>query len=151
MSAEMIEESLSETVRNISTGWRAQTMNRPRRFLIAGALLLIASFVSPLCWAMGSDDNGSGDNHNRYVQHNLVSDDTSKIPADHQDRTLLNPWGVAFFPSQPFWINDNGSGISALYLGDGSGVGGFPAAAVRIPPPMGGTSASTPTGIVANT
>jgi uncharacterized protein (TIGR03118 family) len=85
------------------------------------------------------------------VQHNLVSDDTSKIPADHQDTTLLNPWGVGFFPSQPFWINDNGSGISALYNGDGTGFGGAdPALAVTIPTPSG-TGTSAPTGIVANT
>jgi len=64
---------------------------------------------------------------------------------------LLNPWGIAFFPGSPFWINDNGSGVSALYNGDGTGVSGVPALAVTIPPPRGGTSPAAPTGIVANT
>jgi uncharacterized protein (TIGR03118 family) len=120
-------------------------MNRPSgRLLIASAFLLIPFSVSPLCPARGADSS-------RYVQHNLVSDDTSKIPADNEDTTLLNPWGVAFFPSQPFWINDNGSGISALYNGDGTGfMGANPALAVTVPTPSG-TGTSAPTGIVANT
>src|ERR1700740_2909328 len=82
-----------------------------------------------------------------YIQTNLVSNDNSKIPANHQDTTLVNPWGIAFLPGTPFWINDNGSGISALYNGDGSGAGGAdPAPAVIIPVPKGGKSPSAPTG-----
>jgi uncharacterized protein (TIGR03118 family) len=78
------------------------------------------------------------------MQHNLVSNDTSKIPAEHEDVTLVNPWGMAFFPGGPFWINDNGSGISALYQGDGTGFLGMnPALAFSVP--------RAPTGIVANT
>jgi uncharacterized protein (TIGR03118 family) len=85
-----------------------------------------------------------------YVQRNLISD-TSSIPAAHHDPTLLNPWGVAFFPGGPFWINDNGSGISALYNGDGTGAfGASPAIAVKIPPPKNSNATSFPTGIVAN-
>jgi uncharacterized protein (TIGR03118 family) len=96
--------------------------------------------------ASAMDMNGPG-----YLQHNLLSDDTSKIPADHEDPTLLNSWGVAFPPGGPFWINDNNSGIVALYLGDGTGVGGKdPAPAVTIPTPVGGTPPSAPTGIVWN-
>jgi hypothetical protein len=86
-----------------------------------------------------------------YVQTNLISNDTTKHPAEHEDITLLNPWGMVFFPGGPLWINDNGSGISALYLGDGTGVGGAdPAPAVTIPPPNGGTPPAAPTGIVWN-
>jgi hypothetical protein len=65
-------------------------MNRPLIRCLLASTVLIALAVSPLCWAKGSVDN-------RYKQHNLVTDDTSKIPADNQDTTLLNPWGVAFF------------------------------------------------------
>jgi uncharacterized protein (TIGR03118 family) len=81
----------------------------------------------------------------------LISNNTGIHPAAHEDSTLLNPWGVAFFPGGPFWINDNGSGISALYQGDGSGFLGMdPAPAVIVPTPNG-TGTSAPTGIVANT
>jgi uncharacterized protein (TIGR03118 family) len=88
-----------------------------------------------------------------YVQTNLISNDTSKIPAAHEDETLLNPWGIAFFPGSPFWINDNNAGLSALYKGDGTvAFGPGPSApAVTIPPPRGSTATAAPTGIVANT
>jgi hypothetical protein len=34
---------------------------------------------------------------------------------------LQNAWGVAFTPSgSPFWVNDNATGCSTLYGGDGS-------------------------------
>jgi hypothetical protein len=49
-----------------------------------------------------------------YVQNNLIANDTSKHPAAHEDGTLLNPWGIAFFPGEPLWINDNNFGVSAL-------------------------------------
>lgn len=93
--------------------------------------LMIALLFIGLTAAWGKAMAGQG-----YLQHNLVSDDTSAIPADHQDTTLLNPWGVALFLGAPFWINDNGSGLSALYSGDGLGLGGSdPARAVTIPAP----------------
>jgi uncharacterized protein (TIGR03118 family) len=81
-----------------------------------------------------------------YVQSNLVSD----IPglANLTDPTLLNPWGIAFFPgASPFWVNDNNAGLSALYLGQGAPFPGLPA--VTIPAPTSPTG-GTPTGIVAN-
>jgi uncharacterized protein (TIGR03118 family) len=95
---------------------------------------------------------GGGYASNRgYVQKNLVSNDTSTVLAAHQDTTLLNPWGITFFPGGPFWINANGSGISALYNGDGTGFrGADPALAVTIPLPKGGRPPAAPTGILAN-
>ena len=81
-----------------------------------------------------------------YLQSNLISN----IPglAQFTDPTLLNPWGVAFFPGQsPFWVNDNNAGLSALYTGDGLPFPLLPA--VTIPAPTSATG-GTPTGIVAN-
>src|ERR1700722_6276075 len=57
-----------------------------------------------------------------YLQHNLVSDNSTAAAADHTDPNLLNPWGVAFFPGGPFWISDNGAGVSTLYDGMGNKV-----------------------------
>ena len=92
-----------------------------------------------------------------YTQNNLVSD----IPglAAFTDPTLLNPWGIAFFPAvpeisfpgSPFWVNDNNAGLSALYFGSNFGLG-FPVPGlpnVTIPSPISPTG-GTPTGIVAN-
>jgi uncharacterized protein (TIGR03118 family) len=53
---------------------------------------------------------------NTFLQHNLVSD----LPnvADNQDKNLINPWGMGF-GSTPFWVGDNGTGLSTLYSGLG--------------------------------
>lgn len=82
-----------------------------------------------------------------YQQVNLVSD----LPgmAARTDLNLVNPWGIAFAPGGPFWIADNGKGVSTVYLANGQP---FPTPAtplvVRIPAPAGSTAA--PTGMVFN-
>jgi uncharacterized protein (TIGR03118 family) len=85
-----------------------------------------------------------------YKQTNLVSDKAAATNpvAAHQDPNLLNPWGVAFFPGGPFWISDNGAGVSTLY--DGLGV--KQALTVTIPAPAGDTNpgAPGPSGMVWN-
>jgi uncharacterized protein (TIGR03118 family) len=50
-----------------------------------------------------------------YQQFNLVTDDQSANSAKIQDPSLVNAWGVSFGPSTPFWVSDNGSGVSTLY------------------------------------
>lgn len=85
-----------------------------------------------------------GDSLNRYTQTNLVSD----LPgvAANQDPDLVNPWGIVAGPSTPFWINDNGTGLSTLYNGSGTKLG----LVVTVPPPAGSPGPSAPTGIVFN-
>lgn len=77
-----------------------------------------------------------------YVQRNLVSD--GFVPAEHTDANLVNAWGIAHTATSPWWVSDNGMGVSTLYDGEGvarslvvsvTGAGGNPAA---------------PTGVVAN-
>jgi uncharacterized protein (TIGR03118 family) len=82
-----------------------------------------------------------------YLQTNLVSNGV--VPAVTIDPTLKNPWGIAFFAGMsPFWVNDNNSGLSALYLGDGTIFALLPSVIVQ---PAANSGAGTPTGIVANT
>ena len=38
----------------------------------------------------------------------------------HIDPQMINPWGLAYGPGNPFWLSDAGSGLSTLY--DGTGV-----------------------------
>src|SRR5262249_33235615 len=47
------------------------------------------------------------------LQTNLVSD----LPgvAANLDPHLVNPWGISESPTGPFWISDNGTGVSTLY------------------------------------
>jgi len=54
-----------------------------------------------------------------YRQTNFVSD----IPgfAFSQDPQLVNPWGIAFRGTSPFWIANNGKSTASLYRGDVSG------------------------------
>lgn len=80
----------------------------------------------------------------RYVQTNLVSD----VPgaAAVTDPNLVNPWGVSFSPTSPFWVSDNGTGVSTLYTGAGTPL----SLVVQVPPPMGGMPPSAPTGQVFN-
>ncbi len=83
-----------------------------------------------------------------YHQTNLVSD----VPglAQITDPNLVNSWGIAHPPTGPWWVADNGMGVSTLY--NGSGIP-FPLGSpliVSIPPPPGGIGPSAPTGIVFN-
>ena len=81
-----------------------------------------------------------------YAQTNLISDIAGL--AQVTDPNLLNPWGLAFLPGSPFWINENNAGFSALYFADAVPFPDLPS--VTIPPPPPSTSAGTPTGIIAN-
>ena len=76
-----------------------------------------------------------------YKQINLTSD----IPglAKNTDPELVNPWGISFVPTNPFWISDNNSGLSTLYTGQGK----QDSLVVTVPPARGSKSGS-PTGTV---
>lgn len=51
-----------------------------------------------------------------YRQTNFISD----IPglAFIQEPTLVNPWGIAFRGTSPFWVANNGTSSSSLFRGD---------------------------------
>jgi uncharacterized protein (TIGR03118 family) len=82
------------------------TTSIPRRqslFLLAASLALVA------IPALAKDH----EKFDGYRQINLVSD----LPgiAQLQDTNLVNAWGISFSATSPFWISDNGSGLSTLY------------------------------------
>src|SRR6266480_554909 len=79
---------------------------------------------------------------NSYKQTNLVSDTAGM--AANMDAKLVNPWGIAFIPGNPFWISDNNSGFTTLYDQNGALNGSF-----TVAPPTGSSNPATPTGIVA--
>jgi uncharacterized protein (TIGR03118 family) len=54
----------------------------------------------------------------QYAVTNLVSNQVGK--AKHQDKVLVNAWGMSFFSGGPFWISDNGTGVTTFY--DSKGV-----------------------------
>jgi uncharacterized protein (TIGR03118 family) len=76
------------------------------RVALAGAVLLSTlAFAPSQAWAKQGT--------NKYAQTNLVSD----VPglAAVEDPVLINPWGMSFSDSSPFWVSDNGTGFSTLY------------------------------------
>ena len=110
-----------------------------RRVRLTFALLLVASMAT-----VGSLPAHAATN--TFQQVNLLSD----IPglALHTDPNLVNPWGISHSATSPFWVSDNGTGVSTLY----NGAGTKQSLVVTIPPPDGsppGTTA-TPTGQVFN-
>lgn len=76
-----------------------------------------------------------------------VTDLTSDISAagSFTDSNLVNPWGMSISPTGPWWISDEGSGVSTLYSGTGQ-----PQALVVTIPPATGTGKGSPTGTVYN-
>jgi uncharacterized protein (TIGR03118 family) len=81
------------------------------------ALLALAGSVS----SARADNDDSNEQRNAYAVAPLVSN----IPgaAAKEDSVLQNAWGVAFSPAgSPFWVNDNATGCSTLYSGDGTKV-----------------------------
>src|ERR1035437_5478669 len=79
-----------------------------------------------------------------YTQTNLVSD----IPgmAAVTDPNLVNPWGLSRSSGSPWWISDNGPGLTTLYTGTGSAV----PLVVTIPPADTSSQTGTPTGQIFN-
>jgi hypothetical protein len=82
-----------------------------------------------------------------YVQTNLVSDIPGLAPTT--DPLLVNPWGIARSGSSPWWVADNGTGVSTIYNGAGVPAQNPPGTqfVVQIPTPSG-TGTSAPTGMV---
>jgi uncharacterized protein (TIGR03118 family) len=77
-----------------------------------------------------------------FFQTNLTSD----VPglANVTDPNLVNPWGMAFSATSPFWVSDQGTGLSTLY----NGAGAITPIVVTIPGAPPGPFG--PTGVVQN-
>lgn len=77
-----------------------------------------------------------------YKQTNLVSD----VPgmAAVTDPNLVNAWGISRGTTTPWWVSDNGTGLTTLYTGTGAAV----PLVVTIPAADSGTG--TPTGQIFN-
>jgi uncharacterized protein (TIGR03118 family) len=85
-----------------------------------GAAALIGVAASSTLARADDDDGGRG--RNAYQVTSLVSNLSGA--AANQDPVLQNAWGIAFTPAgSPFWVNDNDTGCSTLYGGDGTKIG----------------------------
>ncbi len=116
------------------------TLMRSR--ILAPLAVLVMLLVAALPGAAFANAGSQG----FYQQTNLVSD----IAGDAQftDGNLVNPWGLVHGPTTPWWVADNGTGVSTLYNGDGVKV----PLTVTIPAPTGSPAGTTaaPTGVIFN-
>jgi uncharacterized protein (TIGR03118 family) len=90
---------------------------------------------------------GSFANAQNYTQVNLVANTSGVAPVT--DPHLVNPWGISRSSSSPWWISDNGTGLSTLY----NGAGAINPLVVTIPkadPNDKTFPTGTPTGTIAN-
>jgi uncharacterized protein (TIGR03118 family) len=85
-----------------------------------------------------------------YQQTNLVSD-LNSVGAQLTDPNLVNSWGLVHGPTTPWWVADNGTGVSTLYNTMSATVVKVPLT-VTIPAPAGSPSGTTsaPTGVIFN-
>jgi uncharacterized protein (TIGR03118 family) len=90
--------------------------------------------------------------HQLFSQSNLVSDDQpGHLNAQIQDPNLINPWGTAFGPTGPFWVNNNHTGTATIHTVDPMTDATTAASrVVTIAPPAGTNITASPTGIVFN-
>lgn len=77
-----------------------------------------------------------------YKQTNLVSN----LPgvAATTDPNLVNAWGISRGSGTPWWVSDNGMGVTTLYTGTGS------AASLVVTIPAADSGTGTPTGQIFN-
>jgi uncharacterized protein (TIGR03118 family) len=118
-----------------------------RPFVWAGSIALSAGLMfGTTTWVRANDADGDADDSAVFVQTNLDSNIAGR--AKVTDAHLTNGWGLAFVPGNPYWVNANHSGVSTLYLGDGTIV----PLVVKIPPPPGSQSdvVAAPTGMIWN-
>ena len=101
---------------------------------IVSAMIVFAALNRPKAQAVGA-----------YQVTKLVG--SSGTGAAHTDSHMINAWGNAFFPGNPFWINDQGTGVSELI--DGAGTIDSQLPLVTVPAAQKGQQGQ-PTGIVAN-
>jgi uncharacterized protein (TIGR03118 family) len=101
--------------------------------LRAAAAVLAAAVLT----AAGLVASAPAADSNTYTVTKLVSDQAGV--AAHQDRSLVNAWGLTSLPTSPWWVADNGTDVATIYRADGSKV------------PLTVEVKSAPTGAVSNT
>jgi hypothetical protein len=87
----------------------------------AHAAIVTVSILGTGLAALAADPN-TAMRARGFIETDLVANkstltDSNRIshkPA-HVDGNLLNPWGLTASSASPFWVSDNGAGVSTLY------------------------------------
>jgi len=122
--------NLFRSPEQITIGYESSRLSSTQRLMMT-----IITFTLTVGMTLGLSTNVFAQ---RFQQTNLVSD----VPglAATTDPNLVNPWGLARSASSPWWVADNGRGVSTLYDGNG----GIVPLVVTIPVPPGGTPPRRP-------
>jgi uncharacterized protein (TIGR03118 family) len=81
-----------------------------------------------------------------YTRTDLTTNSSSVSSAPNIDANLVNPWGLSRATSSPWWVSDNGTGLSTLY----DLTGAIQSLVVTVPPAKDAQGPSAPTGTVFN-
>lgn len=114
--------------------------------VVRRCLQTCAVVAGPLLLLVAGPASATAETPDGFVQTNLVSDQPGV--AATTDPNLVNAWGLVSSPTSPWWLNDNGTGLSTLY----SGAGAIVPLVVSIPAPAGAPASLIPgpSGIVFN-
>jgi uncharacterized protein (TIGR03118 family) len=58
--------------------------------------------------------------NDRYLVHNMVSNNLTRVPADRQDTNVVNPWGLTSSATSPWWPANAGSNTSTIIPATGA-------------------------------
>src|SRR5438128_11780476 len=81
-----------------------------------------------------------------FTRTDLTANNPNVATVPNIDPNLVNAWGIARSSGSPWWIADNGTGLSTLY----DATGAPQSLVVTVPPPKGQNGTSAPTGAVFN-
>ena len=81
-------------------------------------LTRIAAVLAVVALALAAAAAAGAAGANSYVVDPLVSD--TGVPGTIGDPNLVNAWGLTSSAGSPWWVADNGTGLSTLYSGTGS-------------------------------
>jgi uncharacterized protein (TIGR03118 family) len=84
------------------------------RSVLARSAIVIAAMALVLVAATAAGAAGA----NSYTVHPLVSD--TGVGGTIKDANLVNAWGLTASSTSPWWVADNGTGLSTLYNGAGA-------------------------------
>jgi uncharacterized protein (TIGR03118 family) len=106
------------------------------RSVLARSAIVVAAMALVLAAATAAGAAGT----NSYTVHPLVSD--TGAGGTIKDANLVNAWGLTASAASPWWVADNGTGVSTLY----NGAGGIVPLVVSVGDAPTGTVFNTTTG-----
>jgi uncharacterized protein (TIGR03118 family) len=115
------------------------------RSLVTAALAVTVPAALAVATVAPAASAGTGGPRNQFSQTNLISN-LKTVGAQVVDPNLVNPWGLAFGPTTPLWVADNGTSIAGVYPVSPVGPTAQPSRLDVTLPPMD----SSPTGQVFN-